>query len=42
MSYDISFKVPVAGTDKYVSIGDCDANTTWNLGKMIRKSTGLE
>ena len=41
MSYDISFKVKVEGLDKYVGVGNCTANTTWNVGKMIRLSTGL-
>ena len=41
MSYDIAFKVRVADTDKYVEIGDCDANITWNVAEIIRKSTGL-
>lgn len=42
MSYNISFKVRVADTDKYINVGDCDANTTWNVGEIIRLSTGLE
>lgn len=41
MSYQISFKVKVEGVDEYVSVGDCDANTTWNVRTMIEKSTGL-
>lgn len=41
MSYYITFKVKVEGIDKYVPIGDCDANITWNVGKIIRLSTGL-
>ena len=41
MSYDISFKVKVEGKDKYVYVGDCDANTTWNVRKMIEVATGL-
>ena len=41
MSYDIAFKVRVADTDKYVEIGDCDANITWNVAQIIRSSTGL-
>lgn len=41
MSYDISFKVKVEGTDKYVEVGDCDANITWNVRKIIELSTGL-
>ena len=42
MSYDISFKVKVDGVDRYVEIGECYANTTWNVREMIVKSTGLE
>lgn len=43
MSYDIAWKVPVAGlNNRYVSVGNCDANITWNLREMIVKSTGLE
>lgn len=42
MSYDISFKVKVEGVDAYVPVGECDANITWNVRKIIEKSTGLE
>ena len=43
MSYDISFKVKIEGLeDRYVSVGECEANITWNLRDMIVKSTGLE
>lgn len=42
MSYDISFKVKVEGVDLYVEIGECYANTTWNVREMIVTSTGLE
>lgn len=43
MSYDINFKVKVEGLeDRYVTVGECDVNITYNLGTMIRKSTGLE
>ena len=42
MSYDIAFKVKVEGIDEYVEVGNCDANTTWNVREMIVKSTGLE
>lgn len=42
MSYDISFKVKVEGVDTYVPVGTCDANITWNVRKIIEKSTGLE
>ena len=41
MSYDIAFKVRVADTNKYVTVGDCDANITWNVRPIIEKSTGL-
>lgn len=43
MSYDILWKVPVAGMEnRYVAVGECSANITWNLREMIVKSTGLE
>lgn len=42
MSYDISFKVKVEGINKWVDVGDCDANITWNVRKIIELSTGLE
>lgn len=42
MSYDISFKVKVEGTSNYVEVGECDANITWNVRRLIRESTGLE
>ena len=42
MSYDISFKVKVDGLDRYIEIGDCQANITWNVRDIITKSTGLE
>ena len=41
MSYDISFRVKVEGADKWVEVGDCDANITWNVRKIIELSTGL-
>ena len=41
MSYDISFKVKCEGVDKYVEVGDCCANITWNVRKIIELSTGL-
>lgn len=41
MGYDISFKVKVEGVDKYVCVGDCDANITYNVRKIIELSTGL-
>ncbi len=43
MSYDISFKVKVEGLEnRYVEVCDPNANITWNLREMIRKSTELE
>ena len=43
MSYDISFKVKVEGLeDRYIPVGNCDANITWNLREMIVRSTKLE
>ena len=41
MSYDICFAVKVEGVDKYIPVGDCNANTTWNVREMIVNSTGL-
>lgn len=41
MSYDISFKVKVEGLGVYVPVGECNANTTWNVRKIIELSTGL-
>lgn len=41
MSYYISFRVKVEGIDKYIPVGDCDANITYNVAKIIRTSTGL-
>ena len=42
MSYDISFKVKVEGIDKYVEVGNCNANITYNVREIITHSTGLE
>ena len=43
MSYRINFKIKVEGLeDRYINVGDCEANITWNLRDMIVKSTGLE
>lgn len=42
MSYDITFRVKVEGADLWIDVGDCNANTTWNVREMIVKSTGLE
>lgn len=41
MGYNISFKVKVEGLDRYLHAGDCDANITWNVRKIIELSTGL-
>ena len=41
MSYDIDFCVKVEGADKWVSVGACTANITWNVRKIIELSTGL-
>ena len=41
MSYDIAFKVKVEGVDQYVDVGECSANVTWNVRKMIEVATGL-
>lgn len=43
MSYDISYRVQCKDDPKlWADIGNCEANITWNLREMIRKSTGLE
>lgn len=43
MGYDISFKCKIEGLpDRYITVGDCTANITWNIKEMIRKSTNLE
>ena len=41
MSYDISFRVKVDGVDAWVDVGECEANITWNVRKIIELSTGL-
>ena len=41
MSYDIRFKVKVENVDYYVPVGNCNANITWNVTDIIKKSTGL-
>lgn len=41
MSYNIAFKVKVEGIDRYIEVGDCSANVTWNLRKMIEAATSL-
>lgn len=41
MSYDVSFKVKVDGLDRWVQVGNCEANITWNVREMIEVSTGL-
>ena len=42
MSYDISFKVKIKGTETYYDTAYCHANITWNVRKIIELSTGLE
>ncbi len=42
MSYDVSFKVKVQGVDKWLEVGECCGNITYNLHDMIVQSTGLE
>lgn len=43
MSYDISYRVQCKDDPKlWADVGNCEANTTWNLREMIQKSTGLE
>lgn len=43
MSYDIDFKVKVEDTNEFISLPEnTDANITWNVGTIIRLSTGLE
>lgn len=41
MSYDVDFRVKVEGVDYWACVGDCEANTTWNVRQMIVESTGL-
>ena len=41
MSYNITFKVKADGTNCYVPVGDCEANITYNVRKIIELSTGL-
>ena len=41
MSYDIDFRVKVEGVDRWISVGDCSANITWNVRKIIELTTGL-
>ena len=41
MSYDMSFRVKVDGTDCYFDTDATQANITWNLREMIMASTGL-
>jgi len=40
MSYDIFFRVKVEGIDRYLSVGECNANITWNVKELIRQSSG--
>lgn len=42
MSYDIAFRAKVEGTNEYIDVGECSANITWNVRKIITLSTGLE
>lgn len=52
MSYDICFRIPADDSEHFpcvddlyegtVDTGYCEANITWNVGEMIRRSTGLE
>ncbi len=41
MSYDIDFRVKAEGVDRFVSVGECTANITWNAREIITRSTGL-
>lgn len=41
MNYDISFRVRAAHTDRFVEVGECQANVTWNVREIIELSTGL-
>lgn len=41
MSYDIAFRVKAEGADRWLEVGDCDANITWNVREIITRSTGL-
>lgn len=41
MSYDITFRAKLDGVDVWAEVGDCDANITYNVRKMIELSTGL-
>lgn len=41
MSYDITFKAKLEGVDVWAEVGDCDANITYNVRKIIELSTGL-
>lgn len=41
MSYSIVFKVKVADTNEYLSVGSYVASVTWNVREIIVRSTGL-
>ena len=41
MSYDISFKAKLEGIDRYLDLGYCEANITYNVREIITRSTGL-
>ena len=42
MNYNISFKVKVEGIDKYIEVGNCDANIVWGVRRIITLVTGLD
>lgn len=42
MSYNIAFKVKVEGVDCWVKPMECNANVTWNVREIIKRSTGLD
>lgn len=42
MGYNISFKVKVEGTNRYITVGNCEENITWDVREIITRSTGLE
>ena len=41
MSYSVTLKVKIDGTNKYATVECLDASTTYNVCEMIQKSTGL-
>lgn len=42
MSYRVQFEVKIEGINHYITIGECDANITYNVKKIIEESTGLK